>query len=113
MIGVQGQCVVCQAIDNMPWGTIGLAAKCAVTVADRERTLLPLTHFALNRWCNFRRLAIASDVLCLRNAANLLAPFMRGEARRFHDYEIQQAKTWLALRPRANALAYASRSTSR
>jgi hypothetical protein len=113
MIGVQGQRVVCEAIDCMPGGNVGFAAKGAVTSADCEPALLPLAHFPFDRWCDFGRLAVASDALWLPKAANLPAPFMRDEVRLFHDYEIEQAETWIASTPNANALAYTPRSTWR
>jgi hypothetical protein len=46
MTNVKGWCVVCEAINNMSGGTIGLAANGAVAAADCERTLLPLVHFS-------------------------------------------------------------------
>jgi hypothetical protein len=119
-----------ERIDNMPEGTVGLAARGAVTAADCERTLLPLVagrpgpdertgmlllfgpefddfmadalgnaQFAFNRWRDFGRLAIVSDVPWLRKTVRLLAPFMRGDVRLFHDYEVEQAKTWIATMP--------------
>ena len=134
-----------ELIDNMPEGTIGLAAKGVVSAADCERTLLPLVadlptsdehaglllvfgtefdgfraeplhwdaHFAYHRWCDFGRLAVVSDVPWLRKAVRLLAPFMCGEVRIFHDYEIEQAKTWLGSKPGGQRLAYRSRSALR
>lgn len=134
-----------EVINDMPEGTIGLAAKGAVTAADCERTLLPLVagppaadqhtgllllfgqefdesraeplagdaQFAFHRWCDFARLAVVSDVTWLRKAVRLLAPFMRGEVRIFHDYEVEQAKTWLASRPGGQRLVYTSRSALR
>jgi hypothetical protein len=68
-------------------------------------------RFAFNRWRNFGRLAIVSDILWLRKAVRLLAPFMRGEVRLFHDYEFEQAKTWIASTSRADVLAFTPRST--
>jgi hypothetical protein len=67
-------------------------------------------QFAFHRWRDFGQLALASDVDWLRKAVTLLAPFMRGEVRLFHDYEVEQAKTWIASRPRSPALANGTRS---
>lgn len=133
-----------ERITNMPDGTIGLAAKGAVTTADCERTLLPLVAgwpasdqhtamllqfgpefedfkpdlwggdawFAFNHRRDFGRLAVVSDVAWLRKAVRLLAPFMGGEVRLFHDYQMEQAKTWIASPSSAPTLA-SYRSTAR
>jgi len=118
-----------EIIEDMPDGTVGLAAKGAVTPADCEHTLLPLvanhstsqahapmlllfgsdfedfvtsalgngSEFAFKHWRDVGRLAVVSDVPWVRKAVWLFAPFMRGNIRVFHDYEIEQAKTWVAL----------------
>ena len=117
-----------EIIDGMPDGTVGLAAKGAVTPAECEQTLLPLvarhsasrrqapmlllfgrdfqefttdalgngTEVAFKHWREVGRLAVVSDVAWVRKAVWLFAPFMRGNVRVFHDYEIEQAKTWIA-----------------
>ena len=116
-----------EIIDDMPDGTVGVAAKGDVTPADCERTLLPLvanhapsdrkgpmlllfgrdfqdftsdalahsTEFAFKHWREVDRLAVVSDVEWVRKAIWLFAPFMRGNVRVFHDYELEQAKTWI------------------
>jgi hypothetical protein len=54
------------------------------------------TEFAFKHWRDVGRLAVVSDVTWVRKAVWLFAPFMRGNVRIFHDYEIEQAKTWIA-----------------
>ena len=53
------------------------------------------TEFAFKHWREVDRLAVVSDVEWVRKAIWLFAPFMRGNVRVFHDYEIEQAKTWI------------------
>jgi hypothetical protein len=52
-------------------------------------------EFAFKSWREVGRLAVVSDVAWVRKAVWLFAPFMRGNVRVFHDYEIEQAKTWI------------------
>ena len=54
------------------------------------------TEFSFKHWRDVSRLAVVSDVAWVRKAVWLFAPFMRGNVRVFHDYEIEQAKTWIA-----------------
>jgi hypothetical protein len=53
------------------------------------------TEFAFKHWREVDRLAVVSDVEWVRKAIWLFAPFMRGNVRVFHDYELEQAKTWI------------------
>ena len=48
------------------------------------------TEFAFKHW---RELGVVSDVAWVRKA---VWRFMRGNVRVFHDYEMEQAKTWIA-----------------
>jgi hypothetical protein len=52
-------------------------------------------EFAFKNWREVGRLAVVSDVAWVRKAVWLFAPFMRGNVRVFHDYEVEQAKTWI------------------
>ena len=53
------------------------------------------TSFGLKHWREFSQIAVVTDVLWLKGAASMFAPFFPGEVRMFPESGREEAEVWI------------------